>query len=164
MPVYPCAKCNSPVDPTQDGFCRNCSDKTPFSCSACNKRMPNTDIFQLEKLQIKKPLLCMTCGEAGEVVKCGICKLTLVRSSGKSLSSAPGARVYHTYCFSKQMKTVEYIGRLVPLVAFLGLLMGWLIGQTIGNGNMASATVGAIGAAVGLAILTLAVKTFFTPK
>ena len=164
MPVYPCEKCNAPVDPTSEAFCRNCSDKQPFSCSRCNKRMANHDIFQLEKLQVKRPLLCLQCGEAGEVVKCGLCKLSLVRSTGRSLSTAPGAKVYHVDCYNKQMKTVDMIGKMVPIMAILGLAMGYLIGKTWGSGNQLAGVIGAPVFAIACAAMTLATKGFFTPK
>ena len=133
MPVYPCARCGQSVDPTVDMFCKSCSDKKPYECSRCNKRVSSDDIFKLETLRTKRPLLCMGCGESGEVVKCGICKLSLVRATGQTLSSNLGAKVYHPACVERQFKTVAWVKRFAPMVGVVGLGVGWLVGTNWGS-------------------------------
>ena len=163
MPVYPCARCGGPVDPTTDLFCKACSDKLPYECSRCNKRMSSDDVFQLEKLKTKRPLLCMTCGESGEVVKCKICKLSLVRASGTTLSSTLGAPVYHQACVDRQFKTVAWVKKMIPMLSILGFLVGWLMGQNVLTGVVAAVPAAFAGAAVfGAATYFLAI--LFTPK
>lgn len=162
MPVYPCARCGTSVDPTLDMFCKSCQDKQPYECSRCNKRMSSGEVFQLERLKTKRPLLCMTCGESGEVVKCKICKLSLVRATGRTLSSNLGAPVYHPACVDKQFKTVAWIKRLIPMVALLGLLVGFLMGQNWGG--MAAAIGMAVVTAVAFAGATMGLVVLQTPK
>lgn len=127
MPVYPCRKCGTPVDPTADFACRNCKEKQPYDCSRCNKVIGPDDIFQLDRLKTKKPLLCVDCGQSGEVVKCAVCKLSLVRSSG--LVGASSGKIYHNDCHSKQLKTVATLQKFMPLMALFGLIFGVIVGQ-----------------------------------
>ena len=137
MPVYPCAQCGGPVDPTLDKACRGCSNDEPYDCSRCNKRMGTDEVFQLEKLKTKKPLLCMGCGESGEVVKCKICKLSLVRASGKTLSSNLGAHVYHPACLERTYNTIALIKKMALLAVFLGFGLGYLmLANLIGTGQV----------------------------
>lgn len=124
--------------------------------------MNQADIFHLEKLKTKKPLLCLDCGRANEVVKCGICKLSLVRSQGVQVSGAPDAKVYHKDCYDKQIKTVGMAHKFSPGVAVGGVviaLVAWLAGGFSAGGAAAVAGIGLIG---GLMIRMIA--EIFTPK
>ncbi|MBI3925797.1 MAG: hypothetical protein HY319_09670 [Armatimonadetes bacterium] len=142
MPHYPCIKCDGLVDTHNDVVCRECGEKRPFACSKCGKGMNQVDIFQLEKLKTKKPLLCMDCGTANEVVKCGICKGSLVRATGRQLSEAPGAKVYHKDCYEKQMGVVAMTRKLFPVFAAIGLACGYFLGGPIAAAIGAAAFLG----------------------
>lgn len=133
MPVYACVRCDQLVDTHSDPYCRNCAEKKPFTCSRCGKQMNQTDIFQLERLKTKKPLLCLECGEAGEVVECGICKKTLVRSQGKQVSFVPGAKVYHNDCYNKQLSTIATLRKLTPVFGIIGAMIGWFLAARTNN-------------------------------
>ena len=120
------------------------------------------EIFLLERLKTKKPLLCIGCGEAEEVVKCGICKLSLVRNRGKQLSAMPGAKVYHIDCYNKQMKTVGVIAKITPIFALVVLVVGVGWGNVYFGGAVAGLGAGILGAVVSGGVLH-SVRNFITP-
>jgi hypothetical protein len=128
MPVYPCRKCGTPVDPTCDFACRGCKEKQPYDCSRCNKVIGPETIFQLDRLKTKKPLLCLDCGQSGEVIKCGVCKLSLVRSSG--IVGEDSGKVYHTACHEKQLKLVGQLKKMLPVMALSGIAVGIAVGES----------------------------------
>lgn len=154
MPVYPCRNCKKSVDPTQDGFCRNCNEAYPFECSKCGTKLSPELIYELGSLTFQKPLFCISCGEAGKVVECRICAKTLVRSLGKVTMAGGQERVYHPACFEKQLKNVVLLRKFVtPALAVLGAIVAFAYSPWV-------IPVGAAGGAalgMGLAIL-------FTPK
>lgn len=145
MPVYACHRCDQLVDTHSDPYCRNCAEKKPFKCSRCEKSMNQTDIFQLERLKTKKPLFCLDCGEQGEVVECGICKKTLVRSQGKQVSHIPGAKVYHSDCYNKQLSTISTLQKLTPVFGIIGAAIGWFLASTTHNMAFQCVSAAAIG-------------------
>lgn len=141
MPVYPCRECQKPVDPTSDPKCECGSDK-PFECSKCGDPIGRSSIYRLEKLKTKKPLFCHSCGNANEVVKCGICKIGLVRSQGHQVSQATNAKVYHKACYDKQMETIRYATKAAPFLAVCGVLIGLMAYGFSGRGLLVSGGVG----------------------
>jgi hypothetical protein len=88
-------------------------------------------IFQLDRLKTKKPLLCLDCGQSGEVIKCGVCKLSLVRSSG--IVGEETGKVYHTACHEKQLKTVGQLKKMLPVMALSGVAVGVAVGESQAN-------------------------------
>lgn len=138
MPVYPCLKCNSPVDPAADRSCRNCKDTKPLQCSRCQKRIPTEEVFQRELLKTKKPIFCLECGVREEVIKCGLCNLSLQRHQGKQVSDFPGAKVYHAHCLNERRKQVDRLSKFQPLMALVGILLGALGGWVQGGAIFAA--------------------------
>jgi hypothetical protein len=123
--------------------------------------MGTEEVFQLEKLKTKKPLLCMGCGESGEVVKCKICKLSLVRASGRTLTSNLGANVYHPACLDRQYKTIATIKKISGLAFVVGFGLGYLmLANFIGQGQLPAGLI--VGGICGFACYMLAVMQ--TPK
>ena len=146
MPVYPCAKCNSPVDPTTDGSCKNCREAKPLQCSRCNKRIGTEEVFGREKLRTKKPIFCLECGDREEVVKCGLCNLSLQRHAGKQIQAFVGAPVYHRDCLANREKQLQSINRSAPVLLLAGFLLGGVAGYYQASW---------VGAAVGAGVLAL---------
>lgn len=162
MPVYPCHRCDQLVDTHSDPYCRNCAEKKPFKCSRCEKSMNQTDIFQLERLKTKKPLFCLECGEQGEVVECGICRRTLVRSQGTQVSHLPGAKVYHNDCYNKQLGTISTLHKLTPVFGIIGAASGWFLTSTLHN--TAFQVVGAVALGVLMFLIARAGSVILQPK
>lgn len=159
MPHYACRVCDDLFDPTQSVRCPHCNEKNPLECSKCGKEINHHDIYGIEKLRTKKPLLCMECGHTTEVIKCGICKTSLVRSQGVTVSKSPRAKVYHKRCYDKQLETVEMARKVAPAMAIAGLLGGYFgFGLTVGGAAMM-----AILAGVGWMSVQL-LANFITPK
>lgn len=142
MPVYPCVKCNSPVDPGSDKACRNCREQKPLTCSRCQKQIATEEVFEGHKLKTKKPIFCLECGEREEVVKCGLCNLSLQRHQAKQVSNYPAAKNYHPHCLTERRKQLDRLGKIQPVMALVGLIVGGLIGWVQLKG------VGAAGGAV----------------
>jgi hypothetical protein len=124
--------------------------------------MGSGEIFLLERLKTKKPLLCIACGEAEEVVKCGLCKLSLVRTRGKQLSAVPGAKVYHVDCYNKQMKNVGMVEKFAPVLAVLVCIAGFCWGKVAFDGLIWGLLAGVLGGAVAYGV-SHAAKNFMTP-
>jgi hypothetical protein len=129
MPVYPCVKCNQMVDPSTDKACKNCREAKPLSCSRCNKQIPTEEVFEREKLKTKKPIFCLECGEREEVVKCGLCNLSLQRHQAKQISNYPAAKNYHPHCLRERQKQLDRLDKLLPVMSVVGLVVGGLVGQ-----------------------------------
>lgn len=162
MPVYPCVKCNQMVDPAADRACKNCREAKPLNCSRCNKQIPTEEVFEREKLKTKKPIFCLECGEREEVVKCGLCNLSLQRHQAKQVSNYPAAKNYHPHCLRERQKQIDRLGQvLVPM-----LLVGLVIGGLVGKVQMGMVGAGA-GAAIGAGVFYLIVsvlKNKLSPK
>lgn len=145
MPHYPCRQCEALYDPVTNVACPSCGEKHPLNCSKCDKQINHHDIFGIEKLKTKKPLLCADCGFANEVVKCPICKLHLVRAKGFSPSSSPNAKVYHRPCYDKRLETITFAKKWAgPSVAALGLIGGFVAYGLSIKGLLASLGTGAV--------------------
>ena len=162
MPVYPCVKCNQMVDPAAHRACPNCRESKPLNCSRCNKQIPTEEVFEREKMKTKKPIFCLECGEREEVVKCGLCNLSLQRHQAKQVSNYPAAKNYHPHCLREREKQLDRLGKiLVPM-----LLTGLIIGGLVGKVQMGMVGAGA-GAAIGAGIFYLIVsglRSKLTPK
>lgn len=155
MPVYPCRSCSKSVDPIQDGFCKACGEQSPFTCSKCNSKMTQQDIFELAALKFQKPLFCEACGEANKVIECKICGKTLIKSNAKVTYAGGLERVYHPECFEKQIKNTDMIAKFVtPALAVLGAIIGY------GYGGWLLLLPGAAGGAM----LCLGVARLMAPK
>lgn len=128
MPVYPCVKCNSPVDPGTDRACKNCREPKPLVCSRCSKQIPTEEVFEGQKLKTKKPIFCLECGESEEVVKCALCNLNLQRHGAKQVSNYPAAKLYHPHCLRERQKQLDRLGKFQPIMGLLGLIFGGLYG------------------------------------
>ncbi len=156
MPHYECRECGKLYDPVTVVKCPHCGESHPLNCSKCDKKINHHDIYGLEKLKTKKPLLCEECGYSTEVIKCSICKISLVRSKGFSASNAPNAKVYHRACYDKRIETIEFAKQWAqPAMAVLGVIGGLLgYGLTL-KGIISAGAIGAIGfgAVMGLAEL-----------
>lgn len=144
MPVYPCLKCNSPVDPMADKACRNCREQKCLECSRCQKRVSTEEVYDREKLKTKKPIFCLECGEREAVVKCSLCKLSLQRHQAKQVTPAPHAPLYHPHCLAERQKQMDRLGQLAPLMLLVGAVVGGLVGYTYAK---------AVGVAIGAAVL-----------
>ena len=153
MPVYPCVKCNSPVDPGSDRACKNCRESKPLNCSRCNKQIPTEEVFEREKLKTKKPIFCLECGEREEVVKCGLCNLSLQRHQAKQVSNYPAAKNYHPHCLRERQKQMERLGKVSPIMLLAGFVVGGLIGWV---------KMGTVGAGSGAAIIGFLCYTIVT--
>ena len=162
MPVYPCVKCNSPVDPGTDKVCKNCREPKPLSCSRCQKQIPTEEVFEGHKLKTKKPIFCLECGEREEVVKCALCNLSLQRHQAKQVSNYPAAKNYHPHCLAERRKQLERLNKFQPLMALIGLVVGGLFGWVQYKG--VGAVVGGLGAAVVLFGLVNAIANKLAPK
>lgn len=162
MPVYPCVKCSSPVDPTTDTACRSCRDKQPLECSRCHKRVGMEEVFEGKQLKTKKPIFCLECGQREQVVKCALCNLSLQRHQGRSVHPVPGAKVYHPRCLQDREKQLANLEKLRPIMALVGLILGALIGYSqfgaVGGVGMAAAFAVALFALLSTMISGLAPK------
>jgi hypothetical protein len=162
MPVYPCVKCNAPVDPVSDKACKNCREAKPLECSRCNKRITTEEVFEREKLKTKKPIFCLECGEREEVVKCAICNLSLQRHTGSQISQAPGARVYHPRCLTERQGQLDKLLKAAPAMAVVGAIVGGLMGGSYLRG------IGHAGGAIAFGaiffLLTTLLRTRMTPR
>lgn len=127
MPSYNCRECDNMFDPTEQVSCPSCGCKKPLLCSKCNTPINHHDIFAIEKLKTKRPLLCLSCGAENEVVKCPICKLSQVRLQGVSVSSEPGANVYHKACLDKRYEVMKMTRYAAPILLSAFLLVGLAI-------------------------------------
>lgn len=163
MPVYPCLKCNSPVDPNCDRVCKNCREAQPLECSRCSRRIATEEVFERDKLKTKKPIFCLECGEREEVVKCALCKLSLQRHSAKQVSMAPGAKLYHPHCLNDRQRQMEKISASRPLMALAGLVVGGLLGWSQ-TGTSVGGGIGAIVGAVALFGFVYAMTEQMTPR
>ena len=143
MPVYPCTKCNSPVDPGTDKACKNCREPKPLACSRCHKQIPTEEVFEGHKLKTKKPIFCLECGEREEVVKCGLCNLNLQRHQAKQVSNYPAAKNYHPHCLRERQKQLDRLAKIQPFMAVIGLVVGGLAGWVQFKG-IGAAVVGVI--------------------
>lgn len=162
MPVYPCVKCNSPVDPGADRACKNCRESKPLNCSRCDKQIPTEEVFEREKLKTKKPIFCLECGEREEVVKCGLCNLSLQRHQAKQVSNYPAAKNYHPHCLRERQKQLDRLGKISPVMLLAGLVVGGLIGWV----KMGLVGAGAGGALIGFLCyaIVVALKVKLSPK
>lgn len=130
-------------DPTEQVSCPSCHCKKPFLCSKCNIPINHHDIFGIEKLKTKRPLLCKACGTDNEVVKCPICKLSQVRSLGVTVSELEGANVYHKECLEKRREVI----RMADYAAYIAIGATIIIGITVHKNPsymMGSFAIGAI--------------------
>ncbi len=130
MPVYPCVKCNSPVDPGADKACKNCREAKPLAGSRCSKQIPTEEVFEGHKLKTKKPIFCLECGEREEVVKCALCNLNLQRHTAKQVSNYPAAKLYHPHCLRERQKQLDRLAKFQPLMAAFGFLVGAVAGYS----------------------------------
>ena len=162
MPVYPCVKCNSPVDPGADRACKNCRESKPLNCSRCNKQIPTEEVFEREKLKTKKPIFCLECGEREEVVKCGLCNLSLQRHQAKQVSNYPAAKNYHPHCLRERQKQLDRLSKVSPVM----LLAGFVVGGLIGWVKMGMVGAGTGAAAIGFLCYAIVVglKAKLSPK
>lgn len=162
MPVYPCAKCNSPVDPGTDKACKNCREAKPLECSRCHKRIATEEVFEGQKLKTKKPIFCLECGEREEVVKCGLCNLSLQRHQGKQVSNYPAAKTYHPRCLEERQRQLDRLAKFQPLMGLVGLIVGGLAGWVQGGAVLA----GGIGVVVAVLFYGLvnAISGRLTPR
>lgn len=163
MPVYPCVKCNSPVDPGADQSCRNCKEKKPLQCSRCQKMVPTEEVYQRETLKTKKPIFCLDCGVREEVVKCGLCNLSLQRHQGKQVSDFPGAKVYHAHCLLERNRQRDRLLKFQPLMALIGLVLGGLWGKSQ-MGNWGFAGLSGAGVAVAFFLIIRLIYIRMTPR
>lgn len=122
------------IDPTESVACPSCNEKKPLLCSKCNEPINHHDIHGIQKLRTKKPLLCNSCGHDNEVVKCGLCKLSLVRSKGISLTPVEGAKVYHKECLDKRREVISTSNKVAPVAAILAGVLTMMVkgGGTLG--------------------------------
>lgn len=134
MPVYNCRECKELMDPTESVSCPSCNEKKPLNCSKCSEPINHHDIFGIQKLRTKKPLLCNSCGHDNEVVKCGLCKLSLVRSKGISLTPVEGANVYHKECLDKRREVISTANKAAPIAAVLGGVLTVMVKGTTAFG------------------------------
>lgn len=162
MPVYPCLKCNSPVDPVADRSCRNCREPKPLECSRCQKRITTEEVHDREKLKTKKPLFCSECGEREAVVKCAHCKLSLQRHQAKQVTPSPTAPVYHAHCLAERQRQMDRLSKAAPVMALVGLVTGGLFGYTYG-GIPVGAIAGLV-AGAGFFVGVNALRTLISPK
>jgi hypothetical protein len=105
--------------------------------------MNHHDIFGIEKLKTKRPLLCKGCGTDNEVVKCPICKLSQVRSQGVTISEIEGANVYHKSCLEKRREVIRLANIAGPASAAGIILMGFLLRGSVDQSMLASVIVAA---------------------
>ena len=161
MPVYPCQKCNSPVDPTSDRICKNCREAKPLLCSRCQKRISTEEVYGVEKMKTAKPIFCLECGVREEVVKCAMCNLSLQRHQGVSVSAHPLAKLYHPKCLQERQKQMVNLEKFRPIMAIMGVIVGGLGGY--GNGGPILAAVGAIALGGALFALVQAIRNRINP-
>lgn len=167
MPVYPCVKCNQMVDPATDRACKNCRESKPLSCSRCNKAIPTEEVFEREKLKTKKPIFCLECGEREEVVKCGLCNLSLQRHQAKQVSNYPAAKNYHPHCLRERQKQLDRLDKALPIMAVVGLAVGGALGSVQLSAMIGTLPGGGAGALIGGGVFYLIVsglKNKLTPK
>ncbi|MHB2020441.1 MAG: hypothetical protein ACYCW6_26190 [Candidatus Xenobia bacterium] len=160
MPAVACVACKSLVD-TNDPFCKKCNEKKPFQCSKCDKRLGTHEVFEPEKLVLKKPVFCTNCGQETSHVQCANCKTHLVRSAGRERSGRNGAvLVYHEDCWKTYEMQVRY-GDIIRkyVTPVVGLMVGALSFYQSGH----SALNGLGGAAIG-AMACLAIAWMVSPK
>ncbi len=112
------------MDPRETVSCPHCSVKKPFACSKCSTPINHHDIYGIEKLKTKKPLLCLACGHENEVLKCHYCNLSLMRSQGITKSDLPGARIYHKKCYDERVKALTKVKKFVPATLLVFLVAG----------------------------------------
>lgn len=150
------------VDPATDRACKNCREAKPLSCSRCDKQIPTEEVFEREKMKTKKPIFCLECGEREEVVKCGLCNLSLQRHQAKQVSNYPAAKNYHPHCLRDRQKQLDRLGKLLVPMLLTGLIIGGLVGKV----QMGMVGAGA-GAAIGAGIFYLIISGLtnkLTPK
>ena len=124
MPAYNCRICKGIVDPTETIKCPSCDESKPLICSKCSSPINHHDIHEIGKLRVKKPLLCIGCGQDNKVVKCALCNLGVVRSQGATVSPLENAKVYHPKCLNKRKKSVEIANKIAPICAGAVLAVG----------------------------------------
>lgn len=122
-------------------------------CSKCSNPINHHDIHEIEKLKVKKPLLCISCGKDNKVVKCALCNIGVVRAQGVTVSPLEDAKVYHTKCLDKRKEAVAMANKAAPAAAGIMLLLGIVLIFT------ASKMAGAAAVGVG-AVLFVAIKAF----
>lgn len=125
MAAVACMNCKALVD-TNDPFCKKCNEKKPFQCSKCEERLATHQVFEPEKLVLKKPIFCVKCGQETSHVKCANCKTNLVRSAGRERTGRKGELlVYHEDCWKTYEMQVKY-GNLIRTfgIPILALLFG----------------------------------------
>jgi hypothetical protein len=122
------------MDPTETVRCPSCNEKKPLNCSKCSEAINHHDIHEIAKLRVKKPLLCLACGEGNEVLKCGLCNIGLVRSQGETVSPLAGAKVYHKKCLAKRMEAVGVANKAAPISFGVAVLMGGIFMATDAQG------------------------------
>jgi len=150
------------VDPAADRACKNCREAKPLNCSRCNKQIPTEEVFEREKMKTKKPIFCLECGEREEVVKCGLCNLSLQRHQAKQVSNYPAAKNYHPHCLRERQKQLDRLGKLLVPMLLTGLVIGGLVGKV----QMGMVGAGA-GASIGAGIFYLIISGLtnkLTPK
>jgi hypothetical protein len=111
------------------------------------------EVFEREKLKTKKPIFCLECGEREEVVKCGLCNLSLQRHQAKQVSNYPAAKNYHPHCLRERQKQMERLGKVSPIMLLAGFVVGGLIGWV---------KMGTVGAGSGAAIIGFLCYTIVT--
>lgn len=162
MPVYPCLKCNSPVDPVADKACRNCREPKPLECSRCAKRVATEDVYDREKMKTKKPIFCLECGDREAVVKCSLCKLSLQRHQAKQVTPSPLAPLYHAHCLAERETQMDRLSKAAPAMLLVGLVVGGLVGYTYAE--FVGAAIGGGALAALFFFMVNALRTVMAPK
>lgn len=155
MPAYNCRQCKGLLDPTETVKCPHCGEKKPLICSKCAEPINHHDIHEVAKLKVKKPLLCLSCGNDNQVLKCALCNVGLVRSQGVTVSPLENAKVYHKKCLARRQEAVALAHKTAPIAAGICLVLA--LGLVAYGTKMAGAGAALVGAA-----LFVGIKVFAT--
>lgn len=127
MANFPCSKCKAMVSTSRvdGGICKKCGNKKPFVCAKCNKAMGLNDIFNLSDVSISnQPIYCDDCGSNRELIKCGVCGVKLIRSTGIEREVNGVKKVCHQKCLDKNAKMFKI---MLPILSLLcAILIGYV--------------------------------------
>jgi hypothetical protein len=118
-----------------DVVCRKCDEKQPFACSKCGVRLSSVELFEPEKIAFKKTPFCSRCGKENEHVPCHQCKISMVKSTGRTRTGSSGRElVYHDECWAQYEKqeriSTKLLGIGTPIAGLAFTLLGYVFVHT----------------------------------